>query len=323
MRVFVTGGTGFVGAHLVSALVKRGDDVTCLVRNPAKAEALGWRNVTLIRGDLDDRAALREGCVGADVIYHVAGRISARDLDEFMRVNRDGTERVVEAAASARPSSRLVLVSSIAAVGPTTRGQPMDESRVPAPVTDYGRSKLAAELVVRQAPCEWTIVRPVVVYGEWDREILKVFRVTRRGIAPVFGRGDQEISVIYGGDLAGALIAAGTTSTAAGRVYFAAHPKTVTTREFSVAIGNAVGREVRVIGVPRPLARAALWAIGSAAHLVGVTTVLSADKANEFLAPAWTCTPAALERDTGWTATTPLMSGLARTAVWYREQGWL
>jgi len=323
MRVFVTGGTGFVGAHLVQALGRRGDDVTALVRNPAKAEALGWRNVRIVRGDLDDAAALRAGAAGAEIVYHVAGRISARDLDDFMRANRNGTERVLEAVGRGEGPARFVLVSSIAAAGPTQPGHPIDESRVPAPVTDYGRSKLAAELLVRQAACPWTIMRPVVVYGEWDREILKVFRVARRGFAPVFGRGEQEISVIYAGDLAEALIAAGTSPAAAGRTYFAAHPQIVTTRQFSVAIGGAVGREVRIIGVPRLLARAALWTIGSAAHLVGATTVLSGDKANEFLAPAWTCRVDAMRQDTGWSATTTLTSGLARTAAWYREKGWL
>lgn len=321
MRVFVTGGTGFVGSHLVQALQRRGDDVTCLVRNPAKAAPLGWRDVRVVRGDLSDRGALKQGCADAEVVYHVAGRISARDLDDFMQGNRDGTANVLEAAGS-RPG-RFVLVSSIAAAGPTLPGRPIDETRVPQPVTDYGRSKLAAELLVRQGPCPWTIVRPVVVYGEWDREILKLFRAARWGVAPVFGDGKQEVSVIYAGDLAEALIAAGTAPDAAGRTYFAAHPTPTTSRDLVVAIGKALDRSVRVVPIPRAVGRASLWTIGSLAHLIGVSTVLSADKANEFLAPAWTCLPDALQRDTGWKARVDLVEGLARTASWYRERDWL
>ena len=305
MRVFVTGGTGFVGGHLVQALQRRGDDVTCLVRNPAKVTSLGWRDVRIVRGDLSDKAALRQGCADAEVVYHVAGRISARDLDDFMRGNRDGTANVLEAAGS-RPS-RFVLVSSIAAAGPTLPGRPIDETRVPQPVTDYGRSKLAAELLVRQGLCPWTIVRPVVVYGEWDREIFKLFRAARWGVAPVFGDGGQEVSLIYAGDLAAALIAAGTAPDAAGHTYFAAHPTPTTTRALVMAIGKALDRNVRVVPIPRAVGRASLWTIGSLAHLIGVSTVLSADKANEFLAPAWTCVPHALERDTGWKAGTELV----------------
>jgi nucleoside-diphosphate-sugar epimerase len=249
------------------------------------------------------------------------GQISARDLDDFMRGNRDGTANVLEAAGS-RPG-RFVLVSSIAAAGPTLPGRPIDETRVPQPVTDYGRSKLAAELLVRQGPCPWAIVRPVVVYGEWDREILKLFRAARWGVAPVFGDGAQEVSVIYAGDLAEALIAAGTAPDAAGRTYFAAHPTPTTARELVVAIGRSLERSVRVVPIPRTVGRVSLWTIGSLAHLIGVSTVLSADKANEFLAPAWTCLPDALQRDTGWQARVDLVTGLARTATWYREQDWL
>ena len=96
MRAFVTGGTGFVGAHLVRALVARGDQVTCLVRTPTKAQALGWRGVRIVRGDLDDAGALREGAAGAEVVYHVAGRISAHTAEEFMAANRDGTANLLE-----------------------------------------------------------------------------------------------------------------------------------------------------------------------------------------------------------------------------------
>ena len=321
MRVFVTGGTGFVGAHLVAALQTRGDAVTCLVRSPARAQALGWTDVRLIRGDLDDAAALREGCEHAEVIYHVAGRISARDTYEFMRANRDGTANLLEAAAAASPR-RFVLVSSLAAAGPTVPGQPIDETRTPAPVTPYGQSKLAAETLVRAMGFPWTIVRPPTVYGEWDREVLKVFRLARTGIAPVLGDGTQELSVIYAGDLATALVAAGASRTA-NRVYYAAHPVPTTSPDHVRAIGRAVGREPRIVALPAPLVRGVLWAIGSLAHLAGRATLLSADKAAEFLAPAWTCRPDALMRDTGWHARTDLETGLRHTAQWYRTVGWL
>ena len=304
MNVFVTGGTGFVGAHLVQALQVRGDRVACLVRSPAKAAGLGWRDVRVVRGDLDDAAALREGCRDAEVVYHLAGRIAARNLLEFMKANRDGTANVVEAAAAA--------------------GQPIDEGRPPAPVTDYGRSKLAGELIVRTGEVPWTIVRPPVVYGEWDRELLKIFKMTRRGFAAVFRDGSQELSVIYAGDLAQALIAAGTTGTGVGKTYFAAHPAPTTSRMLVQAIGRSVGRErVRIVPIPGPIARGVLWTVGSLAHLAGRATLLSADKANEFLAPAWTCRADALTRDTGWRAQTELETGLQRAADWYRSHGWI
>jgi nucleoside-diphosphate-sugar epimerase len=322
VKAFVTGGTGFVGAHLVQALRARGDQVTCLVRNPAKAQALGWTDVRLVRGDLDDAAALRDGCAGAEVIYHVAGRISARDLDEFMRANRDGTANVLEAAAQG-PPRRFVLVSSLAAAGPTVPGQPIDETRPPSPVTPYGQSKLAAELLVRAMAGSWTIVRPPTVYGEWDREVFKVFKLARAGLAPVFGDGSQELSVIYAGDLAAALVAAATAPATARRVYYAAHPDVTTSRELVRAIGRAVGRQPRIVPLPGPLARALLWTIGSIAHLAGRATLLSGDKAAEFLAPAWTCRADALARDAGWRAETDLETGLRRTAAWYRKEGWL
>lgn len=323
MNVFVTGGTGFVGAHLVRALQQRGDRVTCLVRRPQLAERLGWRDVRLVRGDLDDAAALLEGCDGAEVVFHVAGKIVAKDVAEFMATNRDGTANVLEAAQE-HGVTRFVLVSSLAAAGPTTAGHPIDESRRPDPVTDYGRSKLAAEVLVRAMPVPWTIVRPPVVYGEWDRGTLKIFQLARGPVAPVFGDGSQELSVIHAADLARALVAAGTSPAAQHRVYFAAHPAPTTSRGLMLACARALGRTPpRVIPVPPIVARGLLWTVGSLAHLAGRATFLSADKANEYLAPAWTCRSDALTRDTGWRAEIDLEPGLARTAAWYREVGWL
>jgi nucleoside-diphosphate-sugar epimerase len=324
VNVFVTGGTGFVGAHLVKALRARGDAVAALVRRPALADQLGWGpEVRIVRGDLDDEAALRQGCAGADVVYHVAGKIAARNAAEFMATNRDGTANVLEAARDGG-ARRILFVSSLAVAGPTTPGYPIDETRAPRPVTDYGRSKLAAEVLVRAMPLAWTVVRPPVVYGEWDRGTLKIFQLARRGVVPVFGDGSQELSVIHAEDLARSLIAAATSPAAVGRVYFAAHPTTTTSRDLVLAAGRAAGGRVpRIVPVPPLIARGVLWAVGTLAHMAGRATLLSADKSNEYLAPAWTCRSDALTRDTGWRAEIELETGLRRAANWYREVGWL
>lgn len=323
MNVFVTGATGFVGAHLVKALLARGDSVTALARRPALAEPLGWgNNVRLLKGGLDDEAVLRQGCAGMDVVYHVAGKIAARDMAEFMATNRDGTANVLEAARDGG-ARRFLFVSSLAVSGPTEPGQPIDETRPPAPVTDYGRSKLAAEVLVQAMPLPWTIVRPPVVYGEWDRGTLKIFQLAKRGILPVFGDGSQELSVIHAEDLARAIVAAATAPAAAGKVYFAAHPTTTTSRALAVSVAKALGKRSSVIGIPPLVARGVLWAAGTLAHIAGKATLLSADKGNEYLAPAWTCRSDALRRDAGWQAEIELETGLRRAANWYREVGWL
>lgn len=326
MKACVTGGTGFVGAHLVRALLDRGDHVTCLVRRPELAQRQAWtgRAVTLVRGDLDDAAALRTAAGGADVVFHVAGKIVARDAADYMATNRDGTANVLEAARNAG-AGRFLFVSSLAVGGPAVPGHPIDETRPPAPVTDYGRSKLAAEMLVKAMPVAWTIVRPPVVYGEWDRATLKIFQLVKRGLAPVFGDGSQELSVIHATDLARALIAAATAPAAAGQVYYAAHAAVTTSRELVLACARALGRASppRVVPLPGWVARTILWGVGTLAHAAGRATLLSADKAAEYLAPAWTCRSDALTRDSGWRAEIGLEEGLRRAVTWYREVGWL
>src|SRR5256885_10125979 len=118
--------------------------------------------------------------------------------------------------------------------------------------------------------------------------MLRLFRRARLGLGRVFGDGSQELSVIYAGDLASALVAAAAPA-AANRVYYAAHPAATTSQGLVRAIGRAVGRQPRIIPLPAPLVRGLLWTIGSVAHLAGRSTLLSSGKAAEFLAPAGAC----------------------------------
>ena len=314
MRVLITGATGFIGSHLVDTLLRRGDQVTALVRTPAKARGLEQRGVRLVAGTLSDVLAVGDACRDQDVVYHLAGLVAARSEAEFLKVNRDGTALLADAAAR-RGAGRFVLVSSLAAAGPARPGVPLSGEPVPRPVTAYGRSKLAGEQAVRSSGLDWTILRPPAVYGPRDREVLKVFQVARTGFAPVFGQGDQELSAVFGPDLAEAIVAAGTSSAAVGKTYYPAHPEIFTSGDMVRTIGRAMGRSVRIIPLPQALARGVLTVTETWARLFNRATILNTDKASEFFQPAWTCDPASLAADTGWKASHDFQTGAEATLL--------
>jgi nucleoside-diphosphate-sugar epimerase len=321
MKALVTGGTGFVGSHLIETLQRHGHRVRAIVRSATRAEALGLRGVEWLPGDLGDETALRRAVEGVDVVYHVAGLIAARSEADYFEVNREGTRRLLEAAAPT--GARFVLVSSLAAGGPTVAGRPLTGDEPPRPVTRYGRSKLAGEEVVKAGPLPWTIIRPPAVYGPRDREFFRLFKAASLGVAPIFGAGDQEMSLVFGPDLAEAIAEAGASAKAVGRSYYAAHPVVTTHADFVRSIARVMGHRVRMIPIPLLVGRGALQISGAIAHLMNRPTVLNADKANEIFQPAWTCDPAHLERDVGWHAAHDLEAGIARTLEWSRQAGWL
>ena len=128
---------------------------------------------------------------------------------------------------------------------------------------------------------------------------------------------------MYGADLADALIAAGTSAATARRAYYACHPEIFTGAEMARAVAGPWAGRSAVIRVPPLIGRGVLMVTGAVARIAGRTTILTADKANEFFQPAWTGDPAPLARDTGWRATPTCASGLAETYRWYRTAGWL
>jgi nucleoside-diphosphate-sugar epimerase len=311
-----------VGSHLATALRERGDAVSALVRSATRGAGLQALGCRLVEGTLEDEATLERLVEGTDVVFHVAGRVAARSEDDFREANRDGAARVARAAARAG-AGRLVHVSSLAVTGPAERGRPRDESAGSGPLTAYGRSKEEGEAAVRAGGARFTILRPAAVYGARDRAFLPLFRGARYGVVPLLGDGGQELSLVHAEDLASALVAAALAPATLGRTYHVAHPVATTQRDLAAAIGRAVGRAVTTVTLPAPLVRALLSLAGGVVRAVGGVPFLDGDKARELLAPAWTCSSAALVRDAGWVARIPLEEGLARTARAYRAAGWL
>jgi len=209
--VLVTGASGFIGGHLVEALVRRGDRVRCLVRPSSRTELLQAMDVELLRGELSDPQGLRRAIAGTDVVYHVAGLTTARHARELRRVNAEGVAQLQAACAAQVTPPVHVLVSSVAAAGPAARGRLRYEHDQPAPISTYGKSKRAGEMMAarwaREVPT--TVVRPGVVFGPRNRELLGAFRSIRRyRIHVVPSWSPPRLSFIYVTDLAEILIRA-------------------------------------------------------------------------------------------------------------------
>jgi nucleoside-diphosphate-sugar epimerase len=273
-----------------------------------------------VRGDLHDAAALRSGVAEADVVYHVAALTGAIDEAAFTRANRDGTQNLVDAIRASGRGPRLVLVSSMAAGGPARAGHPVAGDEPAGPVTMYGRSKLASEQVVRASGLPFVVVRPPTVYGPGDTDNFPaLFRIASLGIAPVFGTGAMELSLVYVTDLADGLVLAGTTPAIEGRTFYVNHPEVVTSAELVRRIGRAVGKSVRVLPLPKALVRGLLAVTGTAASVLRQPTILRPDKIHEFFQEAWTGNAEPFMVATGWQPAHDLSNGLEQTVAWWRS----
>jgi len=255
--ILVTGGTGFVGSHVVERLVAASARVRCLVRASSSLRYLPREGVELVQGDLAAGTGIEAAVEGADVVVHVGGVTKALSEDAFYRGNLRATENLLHACKRQGDSvRRFIHVSSLAAIGPSPDLAPLDEDAAPHPLTWYGRSKLAAEGAVRASTLAGraVILRPPVVYGPRDTDVFEVFRSVAKGMMVRIGRDESYFSYIHVKDLAEALWLAVSSEEAAGRTYFVANPEPVSWTAFAETAASIMGRRVRSVGVPAPLA---------------------------------------------------------------------
>ena len=273
MTVLVTGGSGLVGSHVIEALRARGEEVRALVR-PAGRAAVERLGAAVVLGDVTDPAAWRQAAQGVRGIVHAAALVAQRvSFDEFVAVNVGGTRRAIEAACTT--GARLVHISSTAVYGRKfayvagREGIRITEDFPFGPIEAhdfYARSKRMAEAVLWEHTARgglWAAaIRPNVIYGERDRLFSpKVVRAVRVGFIAQVGPGTNQLSCVYAGNVAAAVVAALSSTVAGGHAYNTTNDGTVTQREFIDAFAEALGKRVRRIPIPYGAAAlgATLW----------------------------------------------------------------
>jgi len=321
--VLLTGATGFVGPHVVEAL-RPLVRIRALVRDLTRAAPLAAKGVELVQGTLETANRIPGLVDGVDAIVHLAAATRAASEQAFERANALGTGALLEAARAARPRTRFVYLSSLAAVGPARNGRPVTADDEPMPLTAYGRTKLAGERLVAQAagPLEVAILRAPAVYGPGERDLYEFFVMAARGILPVPTGPARPLQMVHVTDLARALALCATGKPVRG-VYHIAEPQAYLWEQVGRLVARAVGKRARVVRIPG----AAIAAAGAVSEWVGKIrgqpAIFSRDKARELLAPGWLCETETAHRDFGFVAQIPLEQGLAETADWYRANGWL
>jgi nucleoside-diphosphate-sugar epimerase len=331
-KVLITGGSGFVGYHLVRRLCQENVAVRCLVRQTSRRTLLQPFEVEYCVGELGDSESLRNAVEGCDVIFHAAGLVRARNYQEFERANRMGTETIAQAAAESASPPVFVYVSSLAAAGHSTPEQPRRESDPAEPISKYGKSKLAGETTLLsfagRMPC--TIVRPGIVFGEADKMNLELFKAVKKwGICPIPGFRDKCYSWLHAADLSDLLVAAarkgerlGLEQPAGTGIYFASSDEGHGLFEIGRLIGQSLGRD-RIRAVR--LGPINLWGLATfyevKKKLTGKPQPLDWEKAWESL-HHWTCSPEKAKTQLNFSPQ-PLEERFHQTTQWFLENGWL
>jgi nucleoside-diphosphate-sugar epimerase len=326
VRVALTGASGYTGGHLVDALRQRGDEVRALVRPASVSERLRASGAALILGDLADAGAIERLVEGTDAVLHVAAvyRTAGHPDSYYREINIGGTERLLRAAACAGVR-RFVHTSTVGVHG-DVKEPPADETAPIAPGDIYQQTKAEAEALAldyhRRRALPVAVVRPGAIYGPGETRLLKLFRAIARGRYAIIGDGRSFYHPVYIEDLVEGFLLALDRPEAVGEAFLVCGPRYASQSELAALIAKHTGGRVLPFHIP---ARPIQWA-GDVVEAICVPLGLE-PPLHRRRVDFWTKSRAfrieKARRMLGYAPKVDLDEGIARTAAWYREAGWL
>ncbi|EOR92862.1 NAD-dependent epimerase/dehydratase family protein [Arcticibacter svalbardensis MN12-7] len=328
-RILITGASGFVGSHLISAALDEGLDVYAAVRpssNIKDFESLPVHWVNLSMADPQKlQAELEQNQY--NFIIHCAGSTKAKTQRDYDYVNAELSVNLANAAARAAiPLEKFVFVSSLAALGPIGYhdNNLIEVNHVPRPVTAYGKSKLLAEKQLKEIPnLRLVIVRPTAVYGPREKDIFIIIKTIASGLEPYIGSNPQKLSFIYVKDLVKVLLASLQTTTPIGSSYNVSDGAVYSKYALAEITKNILKKKTFKFHLPIPL----VSLLGAFMELIYTfrsdAPALNKEKVAELNAENWSCSISALKQDMNFIPDYPLKKGMEETLLWYKQNNWL
>ena len=324
MKIFITGGTGFIGSHLVDFLTSQEDtDVYALVRNLNNLKWLEGLNINYLEGDLFTIPALPPDI---DTIFHLAGSTKAHKSADYYTVNQEGTASLFQALNTQRLTPKnVILLSSLAASGPCHQENPVKECDQPCPVSPYGQSKLEGEKEALKHKDKFpvTIIRVGPVFGPRDRDFISYFKFIQMGILPKIGSIQQLFSLCYVKDLVKAMQLCRETELESGEILNIADPQPYSWDEFGRVASQVLNKQLKSVRFPYPVA----YLITLFSEILGKIrkqpSILSRDKFKEMKQEGWVIDTQKAVDVLSFYPDYTLLEGLQETLGWYLEHGWL
>jgi nucleoside-diphosphate-sugar epimerase len=326
LKALVTGAAGFIGSHLVEALLHRGVHVRCLVRPTSNLAWVKGLPVEIIYGDCQEKDSLRPGVKDVDLVLHLAGATRAIEAKTYFEVNALGTENLVQACLEHNPRlQKFIYLSSQAAAGPGREGGKKKESDHCWPVSPYGMSKRRGEeLALTQAhKLPLLILRPSAVYGPRDKAFLALFQCLAKRIKPSISGGVEHLSLCSVQDLVGAILLAAETRTQNGEIFFLSDGQDYRMAEINDIFAQAMEVTAVRLRFPPPVLRGIAAVAEYFAQVSGKPALISRGRAEEMIQPNWLCDITKARRLLGFEPQIPLARGAKLTFDWYRKENWL
>ncbi|HAM38688.1 MAG: hypothetical protein A2474_05410 [Elusimicrobia bacterium RIFOXYC2_FULL_34_12] len=325
MKVLVTGGTGFLGSHLVEALLKKKYSVRCIIRNPNNLKWLNNLDCEIIRGDCVSKECLYNIASDVDYVFHLAGLVRAKKIEELVETNAVGTRNLVEAVFEKNKQiKKFVYISSQAAAGPSTNGKPKTESAEPNPVSEYGKSKLCGELEVLKFKDAMPIVilRPPAIYGPRDKDIFVFFEQVKKGFF-FLPKKEKLINISYVSDICDGIIAAAESKQTNGEIYFIGDDTVYSWRKLGEVLTDVANPKTRMIRIPEFVFYVSALFSEVSALIKGKPALVSFDKLKEIKQNSWFFSADKAKKDFGYSPKISLEEGIKITYNWYLKNGWL
>jgi dihydroflavonol-4-reductase len=319
-RILIIGASGFVGTNLTLRYTQQGD-VNILVRRTSNIDT--FKNnprIRILYGDLEKNDGILESLEGMDVVVHCAARTMGRSYWEFHDTNTRGTAHLINAMRLKRVR-KILYVSSHAACGPCSANTPLKEHDRKNPISFYGRSKDLAEELIMSSGLNFTIIRPVSVYGPYDKEILTYVKLLNQGICPVVGFGTKYLNLIHVTDLVDIVIKAVRQKHFPNKIYFVNDGQCYS-MDF---ILNTIARTLKksVVKIPVPTNVALFVGLLNDVFVSPDRKLVTRDKVRELSCQYWLCSNDNITRELGFKPQYTFERGIAETIEWYKNQGLL